>query len=149
MEDESWLCYVWWSNVLIIKMMIFTWCTGRLRVSRKVIHSEADRMFIKEPGVILDPTGGGHPDIDRIRAAHRSDVETVLPFLLMGLIWLETSPSVDLVKLVIRSFSLARIFHGLFYMDVIPVHQLVKVFTSLFSYLVAAYIALSCLVHYA
>lgn len=102
-------------------------------------------MFMKEPGVILDPTGGGHPDIDRIRGAHRSDVETVVPFLLIVLIWLETYPSLFTVKLILRSFSIARIIHGIIYMDIIPVHKFIKIFISLFSYLVIAYVAVSCI----
>ncbi|XP_012264227.2 prostaglandin E synthase-like [Athalia rosae] len=149
METESWLAYVWWSYILIVKMMIFTWYTGRLRVHRKVIHSESDRIFVAEPGVILDPTGGGHPDIDRIRSVHRSDLEIVLPFLIITLIWLETSVPPSAVKSVLRWFTFSRICHSLFYMEIIIVHQLIKIFISVLSYALVTYVAVSCILFYA
>lgn len=142
-----------WKDSSIQKRMTFLFNTftvtfyNRFYKLFKVIHSDADRIFMTE-SVILDVSGGGHPDVDRIRAAHRSDVETVVPFLLMTLLWIETSPSACTVKLVMWSFLLARILHGIFYMDVLPhLPQVFKTSISVLSYSIVAYVAASCVTY--
>ncbi|KAG7201439.1 hypothetical protein KM043_004199 [Ampulex compressa] len=94
-KDELWSIYACCSCVLVLKMMSLTWFTGQVRCAKQVIHSEEDRMWMKSSDVTLCPSGGGHPDVERIRRAHRYDLEIVFPYLLIAPIWLRRKMQVD------------------------------------------------------
>ncbi|XP_029035744.2 prostaglandin E synthase-like [Osmia bicornis bicornis] len=125
-RNELWAIYSWWSCVLALKMFSLTWFTGRIRVDRQVIHSEEDRVWMKGSNTILCPTGGGHEDVDRIRSAHRHDLETVLPYLLITPIWLNTSPMFPVAKTIPRCFAILSISYTLMHMEIVNVPRYCK-----------------------
>lgn len=96
----------------------------------QVIHSEEDRMWMKGPNVILCHTGGGHEDVDRIRSAHRHDLETLLPYLLIMPIWLYTSPSFPLARTILPCFAIVSILYTLLHMQIVNAHRYCKTILS-------------------
>ncbi|XP_076245077.1 prostaglandin E synthase [Calliopsis andreniformis] len=146
---QLWAVYAWWSCVLVLKMNALTWFTGRIRVARQVIHSEEDRMWMKGPNVILCPTGGGHEDVDRIREAHRHDLETVLPYLLITPIWLSTSPSFPLARMILTCFAIVSILYTLVHMQILNVHHYFKAILSALELSILIYISIASVCHYA
>ncbi|XP_011304038.1 prostaglandin E synthase-like [Fopius arisanus] len=117
--EEFQSLYSWWGSILILEMMVLIWFTGQARVKTQTIHSEEDRRWIENSNVTLHPSGDGHPSVDRLRNAHFNDLKIILPFLLMTPIWLTTSPHPVIGKLFIRVFSMCKIFHTLFSINLI------------------------------
>ncbi|KAK1127264.1 hypothetical protein K0M31_003808 [Melipona bicolor] len=113
--NEHWAIHTWWSCILILKMNSLTWLTGRVRLARRVIHSEEDRVWFENSDVTLSSTGDGHVDLDRIRSMHRYDLATVLPYLLITPIWLITSPSIVAVRTILPCFTIINLSHTLLY----------------------------------
>ncbi|KAK0097501.1 hypothetical protein PV326_001485 [Microctonus aethiopoides] len=107
--------YAWWTSILILQMMTLTWCTGPLRT----IHSNEDRMWLDDPNVILHPDGNGHPDIELIRSTHFNDLITIIPFLLLIILWQSTSPNYLIASNIIRGFALCKIFDTILRMKLI------------------------------
>lgn len=54
-------------------------------------------------------------DVERVRRAHRNDLENVLPWFIMTAIWLTTGPSHIIACWLIRIFVVARILHSVVY----------------------------------
>ncbi|XP_017883226.1 prostaglandin E synthase-like [Ceratina calcarata] len=146
---ELWAVYAWWSCVLVLKMNALTWFTGQIRVARQVIHSEEDRMWFNGPDVILCPTGGGHEDVDRIRSAHRHDLETVLTYLLITPIWLSTSPSFPLARLILPCFAIVSVSRTLLHMKTVNLHRSCKTILSALEYSILIYMSVEAALHYA
>ncbi|EFN85000.1 uncharacterized protein LOC105182768 [Harpegnathos saltator] len=139
-KDELWAIYAWWSCVLVLKMMSLTWFTGLIRVKKQVIHSEEDRMWMLKPDIILCPTGDGHPDVIRIRSAHRKDLETVLLFLVFSPLWLNVETCRSTVKILIPSFSLSSILYTILHMNLIQMSSFYKDAFSIILCLILTYI---------
>lgn len=115
----------------------------------KVIHSEEDRMWMtKKPDIILCPTGDGHPDVIRIRNAHRHDLETVLPFIIFTPLWLHVETCNSTVKILIPGFVLASIFYTLVHMQLLRMSVLYKLFLSVILYCILTYICTITAVRY-
>ena len=146
---ELWTVYAWWSCVLALKMYSLAWFTGRIRVAKQVIHSEEDRMWMKGPNVILCHTGGGHEDVDRIRSAHRHDLETLLPYLLIMPIWLYTSPSFPLARTILPCFAIVSILYTLLHMRIVNPHRYCKTILSALEFCTLASVSAMSVHHYA
>ncbi|XP_043518204.1 uncharacterized protein LOC122532997 [Frieseomelitta varia] len=146
---ELWIVYAWWSCVLVLKMNALTWFTGRIRVARRVIHSEEDKIWLEGSDVILCPTGGGHEDVDRIRSAHQYDLATVLPYLLITPIWLTTSPLFPLVRMILPGFAIISISHTLLQMKIVNVHRYCGTILSLSELCILIYMSAVSAFYYA
>ncbi|XP_032677587.1 prostaglandin E synthase-like [Odontomachus brunneus] len=147
-KDELWAIYAWWSCVLVLKMMSLTWFTGQIRMKRQVIHSEEDKIWMLKPDVILCPTGDGHPDVMRIRSAHRKDLETILPFLVFSPLWLNVETCTSTVKILIPSFSLSSILYTILHMHLLQMSPSYKTVLSTTMYLILTYICSIATVRY-
>ncbi|XP_053974343.1 prostaglandin E synthase-like [Hylaeus volcanicus] len=147
--EGLWAVYAWWSCVLVLKMNALSWFTGRIRVARQVIHSEEDRVWMKGPDVILCPTGGGHEEVDRIRSAHRHDLETVLPFLLIAPIWLCTSPLFPVARSILSCFAFVSVLYTLMHMKIVNAPRKWKTIFSAVELCILIYMSSVSVLHYA
>lgn len=141
--DEIWSIFAFWTSVLVIKLLLFTWFTGRYRVFYKVkrikfknsnfstdnqyskfeiifssgtqvIHSEEDKQWMEGSDIILNPSGGGHPEVDRIRSAHHSNLEATLLFTIIFPLWaLCYQPSVLIFRFFTLLFVLSRFLYSI------------------------------------
>ncbi|KAL6264422.1 hypothetical protein P5V15_004531 [Pogonomyrmex californicus] len=148
-KELWWSIYAWWSCVLVLKMMLLTWFTGQIRVREQVIHSEEDRMWMtKKPEIILCTTGDGHPDVIRIRSAHRHDLETVLPFIVFTPLWLNVETCNSMVKILIPCFALVSILYTLVHMQLLQMSYLWKLSSLATLYCIVIYICTIAAVRY-
>jgi prostaglandin-E synthase 1 len=97
--------------ILVLKMMALGLYTGMLRTRRKAFASPEDYRFQGEA-----PSGRSDPDVERARRAHRNDLETILPFLALGPIYVQSGPSDAGAWICFVGFTTARILHTLFYL---------------------------------
>ncbi|XP_011688286.1 PREDICTED: uncharacterized protein LOC105450236 [Wasmannia auropunctata] len=136
-----WSIYAWWSALLTLKMMWLTWQTGQIRWKKQIIHSEEDRMWMmKEKDITLCTTGDGHPDVIRIRSAHRRDVETVCTFMIFVPLWLSVETCNSTVKILIPGFALINILYTLIYLQILRMSVIWKTSSAVISYCILTYI---------
>lgn len=76
--------------------------------------NEEDVRFLGKGKVILNDL-----DVERVRQAHRNDLENILPWFIITYLWLGTGPSLWLTNTLMRTFVLARIIYTISYV-IIP-----------------------------
>jgi prostaglandin-E synthase 1 len=100
------------SAVLCIKMIAVGHYTGLTRIRRKVyLNPEDAKAFSK----MDETTTVEHPDVDRGLRAHRNDLESTLPFLGIGLVYILMGPPVLLAQVLFIAFTVLRCLFGVFY----------------------------------
>ncbi|XP_015122738.1 microsomal glutathione S-transferase 1 [Diachasma alloeum] len=129
-----------WGTVLVLKTLGMALLTGRLRFGKNVFANPEDS-FGKKIKVATDD-----PDIERVRRAHRNDLENILPWFVMTAIWLTTGPAYYWAMILIRTFVAARIVHTLVY-AVVPKqpHRALAFFVG---FAITIYEAVSTLMYY-
>jgi len=108
--DPSMRLFAVCAAILVIKMLVTANLTGFLRTSRSVYSSPEDyRLFGQEPKTARDE------QIERIRRAHRNDLENVLPFFAVGFLYALAAPSSTVAAVLFVAFTVARIVHTAVY----------------------------------
>jgi len=109
-SDSVFTVFAVCSAVLCIKMIVVT---GITRIRRAVyLNPEDAKAFsnLEEAAASAE-----HPDVDRGLRAHRNDLESTLPFLAIGLVYVLTGPPVLLAKLLLITFTVLRCVFSVFY----------------------------------
>jgi uncharacterized MAPEG superfamily protein len=99
--------------VLVLKMMLVGHYTAMVRIRRKTYLNPEDA---KQFSRIDETVTGEHPDVERGLRAHRNDLESTLPFLAIGLIYLLLGTSSGLATGLFIGFTLFRCLFSVFYL---------------------------------
>jgi len=110
--------YVACATLLVLKMLVLQTYTSAVRIRKKVFASPEDYTLQG-----LTPSEGTDPDIERVRRAHLNDMENVLPFLVVGLLYALTGPSETAAWIIFGGFTLARLVHGVVYVRGLMPHR--------------------------
>lgn len=100
------VCYL----ILVLKMMALGSYTSLLRIRKRIFATAEDYAFQG-----LDPSIQIDEDVERVRRAHRNDLENVLPFFGAGLLYSLSDPSGTGAAISFVGFAVARVLHGVFY----------------------------------
>lgn len=57
----------------------------------------------------------GDEDVERVRRAHRNDLENILPFFVIGFLFILTNPAANVAINLFRAFAIARLVHSFVY----------------------------------
>lgn len=82
------------------------------------------------------------PEVERVRRAHRNDLENILPYLFVGLFYVLTNPSLAVAKLLFQVAAIARIIHTIVY-AVIVLPQPTRGIVWAIHYIITIYMALA------
>lgn len=80
------------------------------------------------------------PNVERVRRAHRNDLENILPFFAIGLLYTLTNPSAFLAINLFRAVGISRIVHTLVY-AVVVVPQPARALSFFVALIATAYMA--------
>ncbi|XP_017074456.1 microsomal glutathione S-transferase 1 isoform X1 [Drosophila eugracilis] len=146
LENPVFCCYLFWATVLVVKMLLMSLLTAvqrfrykllafvPLALRRKIFPNQED-LFFKNLEVQFDD-----PHVERVRRAHRNDMENILPYFIMSLIYISTNPNPAVACNLFRVASLARIIHTLVY-AVYPVPQPSRILAFATMLLITFYMA--------
>ncbi|XP_053676190.1 prostaglandin E synthase-like [Anopheles nili] len=107
-EPAVFQAYAFWGAVLGLKMLLMSVLTGMQRGSKKVFSNPED---VKPGGKVAY----NDPDVERVRRAHRNDMENILPYFIIAFLYMFTSPSVFVAVNLFRLVATVRISHTVFY----------------------------------
>ena len=111
-SDSVFTVFAVCAAVLCIKMLAVGHYTGLTRIRRAVyLNPEDAKAFSK----MEEFTSVEHPDVARGLRAHRNDLESTLPFLGIGLVYVLFGPPVLLAKVLLITFTVLRCAFALFY----------------------------------
>ncbi|XP_064536828.1 microsomal glutathione S-transferase 1 isoform X2 [Drosophila montana] len=127
--------YTFWTGVLVIKMLAMALLTAIQRFKTKTFANQEDLMSPKLKVKFDDP------NVERVRRAHRNDLENILPFFIIGLLYTLTNPNAFLAINLFRAVGISRIAHTLVY-AVVVVPQPARALAFFVALVATAYMAL-------
>ncbi|XP_038045464.1 microsomal glutathione S-transferase 1-like [Patiria miniata] len=113
-ENEVFGLYAWYATAVTLKMMFMSLYVSQYRLRRRIVVNPEDVRGDKEKAFRIDP------DIERGRRCHRNDMENIPPFLVVGLLYVLTAPTVSSATWHFRIFVISRFFHTVAYLTPLP-----------------------------
>ena len=104
--------------LLALKMVAVGSYTSVLRLRRRVYATPEDYQLQG-----MTPTAARDEDIERVRRAHQNDLENILPFFVLGFLFLMTRPSLTAASIYLVGYLIARTLHSLFYIRGLQPHR--------------------------
>jgi len=135
---EVWTSFKFWSSLLVLKLVAMSVLTAIQRFKNKVFANPEDVMS-KHDKVIYN-----NPDVERVRRAHQNDLENILPFFFVGLLYCLINPVAATANLLFKTFTIARYMHTLVY-AIVPVRQPARVAAWAVAYGINIYMAIQVL----
>ncbi|CAL8096704.1 unnamed protein product [Orchesella dallaii] len=115
--DSVFQSYAFFSAILVLKMLVMSLLTARQRFAKKIFANPEDVKHDKKAKVDYTDV-----DVERVRRAHQNDLENILPFFVIGLLYCFTHPDPTTANLLFKVVAGGRILHTLVY-AVFPVPQ--------------------------
>ncbi|XP_072221801.1 microsomal glutathione S-transferase 1-like [Leuresthes tenuis] len=118
MEDQVFMAFTTHAAIVILKMILMGPMTAYFRFTRGSFANEEDvaRKSAEEKKKLLR----AHPDVERVRRCHRNDLENIVPFVMVGLLYALTGPELSAALLHFRVFTASRLFHTVAYVGKLP-----------------------------
>ena len=104
--------------LLVLKITAVGSYTSILRLRRKVFATPEDYRLQG-----LAPRQNADPDIERVRRAHQNDLENILPFFIVGFLFLMTRPTLLAAQIYGIGYLVARTLHSVFYIRSMQPHR--------------------------
>jgi glutathione S-transferase len=104
--------FAFWYLVLVVKMLVLIFRTSRARLGSSTYASPEDYGAV---GLAAPTVPAPNEHIERLRRALQNDLENILPFFGVGLIYALTGPSLFMARLLFAGYALARIAHTVTY----------------------------------
>ncbi|XP_056605217.1 microsomal glutathione S-transferase 1.1 isoform X2 [Triplophysa dalaica] len=118
-DTEVFLAFSTYAAIVILKMMLMDLFTSYLRLTKKVFANLEDTNLVKTTEdrrkcVRVDP------DVERVRRCHQNDLENIIPFVVIGLLYALTGPDLYAALLHFRVFVGSRFIHTVAYLVALP-----------------------------
>lgn len=116
MENEVFMAFASYTTIVLSKMMLMSTITAFYRITRKVFAN-------------LEDCGKGEnakkylrvdDRVERVRRAHLNDLENIVPFVGIGLLYSLSGPDLSTAIMHFRLFVGARIYHTIAYLLPLP-----------------------------
>ena len=104
--------------LLVLKMIALGNYTSFLRLRRRVYATPEDYALRAAM-----PAAGPDEDIERVRRAHRNDLENILLFFVVSFFYVLTRPSRGAAAIYLWGFLAARVLHSIFYIRSAQPHR--------------------------
>ncbi len=111
-QDSVFVVFAVCAAVLCLKMLAVGHYTGITRIRRAVYLNPEDAQSFSK---MDEFASAEHPDVERGLRAHRNDLESTLPFLAIGLVYVLIGPPAALAKALLVTFTVLRCLFSLFY----------------------------------
>ncbi|XP_005185994.1 microsomal glutathione S-transferase 1 isoform X2 [Musca domestica] len=139
-DNAVFKAYVFWSGVLVLKMLMMSLLTAMQRFKTKTFANPEDCMSKKDK-VTYD-----NPYVERVRRAHLNDLENILPFFAAGFFYILTNPSAFIAINLFRAVAAARILHTIVY-AVVVIPQPARALSFFVAFLATGYMALQVVLY--
>ncbi|XP_033731930.1 microsomal glutathione S-transferase 1-like [Pecten maximus] len=111
--------FAFYSGVVIVKTMSMSALTAFNRIRKSVFANPEDCALGKAMNKECKPTLTD-PTVERIRRCHLNDLENVVTFVLVGLLYVASGPDPTTAAMYFRIFTGCRLMHTVAYLGQIP-----------------------------
>ncbi|XP_045185427.2 microsomal glutathione S-transferase 1-like [Mercenaria mercenaria] len=114
-DNDILQCLFFWAGIVLLKTIFMSLLTSINRISKQVFTTPEDYAMVgKDVSVATDPY------IERIRSCHRNDLENVIPFILIGVLYMLVVPKAQWACTYFRVFGISRLIHTVVYLMKVP-----------------------------
>ncbi|XP_063441140.1 microsomal glutathione S-transferase 1-like [Mytilus trossulus] len=110
--------FAYYSGIVICKTMLMSGLTAINRFRYTAFVNPEDFINSKKP--LEERKAPINSTVERIRRCHLNDLENVIPFVLIGFLYVCTKPNPGTALLHFRTFAAFRIFHMFAYLIPLP-----------------------------
>ncbi|XP_074125055.1 microsomal glutathione S-transferase 1 [Sminthopsis crassicaudata] len=118
-DNQTFLAFISYSTIVISKMMLMSIITAFFRITRKVYANPEDALAAGK-GENAKKFLRTDERVERVRRAHLNDLENIIPFFCIGLLYSLSNPDFSTAVWHFRLFVAARIFHSIAYLTPLP-----------------------------
>ncbi|XP_012518239.1 PREDICTED: microsomal glutathione S-transferase 1 [Propithecus coquereli] len=119
MENDVFMAFATYAAIILLKMMFMSTATAFYRITRKVFANPEDCAGFGK-GENAKKYLRTDDRVERVRRAHLNDLENIVPFLGIGLLYSLSGPDLSTAILHFRLFVGARIYHTIAYLTPLP-----------------------------
>jgi uncharacterized MAPEG superfamily protein len=105
LQDPTTRLYALCAAILVLKMAFTGSATGILRLRRGAYITPEDYAFMGKAATPPDAV------VERLRRVHQNDLENILPFLIIALLYALSGPAFGLAAVLFVTFTVARLLH--------------------------------------
>ncbi|PIO25686.1 hypothetical protein AB205_0197940 [Aquarana catesbeiana] len=118
-DSEVFRAFATYVAVVLLKMMLMSLCTSFYRIKLGVFANPEDAHGHAKGGDVkkfirIDET------VERVRRCHLNDIENIVPFVGLGLVYVLSNPELSTALLHFRIFAGSRIAHTISYLTPLP-----------------------------
>jgi len=113
LDNDVFAALVWYGSLLMLKVLLMAPLTAVFRFKNNSFGNPEDAGS-KDPEKIkkaLVP----NEDVERVRRAHRNDLENILPFMVLALLYCATGPDAATALIHFKVFFYVRVLHSIVY----------------------------------
>ncbi|KAL7828042.1 hypothetical protein AOLI_G00311940 [Acnodon oligacanthus] len=118
-DSEVFMAFSTYATIVILKMMLMGPITSYHRLTKKVFSNMEDTA-LGGPAEDRKKMIRVDPDVERVRRCHQNDLENIIPFVVIGLLYALTGPDLSTALLHFRLFVGSRCFHTVAYLLPLP-----------------------------
>ncbi|NXJ08689.1 MGST1 transferase, partial [Odontophorus gujanensis] len=118
-DNEVFRAYATYAAIVLLKMMLMSLVTSYFRVTRKAFANPEDTASFGK-GDSAKKFLRTDSDVERVRRGHLNDLENIVPFFGIGLLYALSGPDLSTALLHFRIFTGARILHTFAYLIPLP-----------------------------
>ncbi|XP_051486052.1 microsomal glutathione S-transferase 1 isoform X1 [Apus apus] len=118
-DNDVFRAYATYATIVLLKMMLMSLVTAYFRITRKAFVNPEDVASFGK-GETAKKYLRTDQDVERVRRGHLNDLENIVPFLGIGLLYALSSPELSTALLHFRIFTGARIIHTFAYLIPLP-----------------------------
>ncbi|NXX75858.1 MGST1 transferase, partial [Urocolius indicus] len=118
-DNDIFRAYATYATIVLLKMMLMSLVTAYFRITKKAFVNPEDTASFGK-GENAKKYLRTDPDVERVRRGHLNDLENIVPFLGIGLLYAFSSPELSTALLHFRIFAGARIIHTFAYLIPLP-----------------------------
>ncbi|NXO60406.1 MGST1 transferase, partial [Aramus guarauna] len=118
-DNDVFRAFATYTTIVLLKMMLMSLITAYFRITRKAFVNPEDTASFGK-GESAKKYLRTDPDVERVRRGHLNDLENIVPFLVIGLLYALSGPELSTALLHFRIFAGARIIHTFAYLIPLP-----------------------------
>ncbi|XP_077123390.1 microsomal glutathione S-transferase 1 [Ranitomeya variabilis] len=141
-DNDVFRAFATYATIVLLKMMLLSLVTAFYRLTRKVFANPEDAAAHSKGGDIKIFLRTDQ-DVERVRRCHLNDIENIIPFVGVGLLYVLSNPDLYFALLHFRVFAASRVLHTISYL--MPLPQPSRALTFFVGYLVTVSMAVSTL----
>ncbi|KAA0720918.1 Microsomal glutathione S-transferase 1 [Triplophysa tibetana] len=119
-NSDVFLAFSTYATIVVLKMIFMSFVTVYYRMSEKAFSNWEDTRRVSKDPEERKKMLQTNPNVERVRRCHQNDLENIIPFVVIGLLYALTSPDLSTALWHFRVFVGSRFIHTLTYVMAIP-----------------------------